>query len=153
MRRILRYNDCSSKAYLKESYGELFLKTIKRNPASTVVWLVVLFLFIASSGCALLKQPENEIVQSNFVPLSNFDREWHYGQLPESDKPPSTESKKSLKSLHSKLLEKKWLNIGFCLTTQYIVSLLPGTRYRYICGVGAINKKSYRYISRLKVTF
>ena len=37
------------------------MKTIKRNPASTVVWSVVLFLFIASSGCALLKQPENEI--------------------------------------------------------------------------------------------
>ena len=121
------------------------MKTIKRNPASTVVWLVVLFLFIASSGCALLKQPENEIVQSNFVPLSNFDREWHYNQLPESNKP--------LKSLHSKLLEKKWLNLGFCLTTQYIVSLLPDTKYRYICGVGTINKKSYRYISRLKVTF
>ena len=129
------------------------MKIIKRNPASTVVWLVVLFLFIASSGCALLKQPENEIVQSNFVPLSNFDREWHYGQLPESDKPQSTESNKPLKSLHSKLLEKKWLNLGFCLTTQYIVSLLPDTKYRYICGVGTINKKSYRYISRLKVTF
>ena len=112
---------------------------------STVVWLVISFLFIASSGCALLKQPENEIVQSNFVPLSNFDREWHYGQLPESDKP--------LKSLHSKLLEKKWLNLGFCLTTQYIVSLLPDIKYRYICGVGTINKKSSRYISRLKVTF
>ena len=106
------------------------MKTIKRNPVSTVVWLVVLFLFIASSGCALLKQPENEIVQSNFVPLSNFDREWHYGQLPESDKPQSTESNKPLKSLHSKLLEKKWLNLGFCLTTQYIVYILPSnTRY------------------------
>ena len=63
------------------------MKTIKRNPASTVVRLVVLFLFIALSGCALLKQPENEIIQSNFVPLSNFDREWYYGQLPESKNP------------------------------------------------------------------
>jgi len=55
-----------------------------------VVWLVVLFLFISSSGCALLKQSENEIAQSNFVPLSNFDREWYFGQLPESKKPLAT---------------------------------------------------------------
>jgi len=88
-----------------------------------VVWLVVLFLFIASSGCALLKQPENEIVQSNFVPLSNFDREWHYGQLPGSDKPQSTESNKPLKSLHSKLLKKvveSWVLFGnpiYCIFT------------------------------------
>ena len=129
------------------------MKTIKRNPASTVVWLVVLFLFIASSGCALLKQPENEIVQSNFVPLSNFDRGWHYCQLPGSDKPQSTEWNKPHNPLHGKLSEKKWLNLGFCLTTQHFVSLLPDTKYRYICGVGTINKKSYRYISRLKVTF
>ena len=96
------------------------MKTIRRNPASTVVWLVVLFLFISSSGCALLKQSENEIAQSNFVPLSNFDREWHYGQLPESKKPQSTESDKPLKSLYTKLLEEKWLVSGFCLTTQYL---------------------------------
>ena len=129
------------------------MKTIRRNSASTVVWLVVLFIFILSSGCALLKQSENEIAQNNFVPLSNYDREWYYSQLRESEKPQSTESNKPLKPLHSKPLEKKWLNLGFCLTTQYIVSLLPNTRYRYICGVGVINKKSYRYISRLKVTF
>ena len=116
------------------------MKTIRRNPASTVVWLVVLFLFISSSGCALLKQSENEIAQSNFVPLSNFDREWYYGQLPESKKPQSTESK-LLKSLQTKLLENKWLANGFCLTTQYIVYiLLPDTRYSYLCGVGAIHE-------------
>ena len=123
---------------------------MRRNPASTVVWLVVLFPFISSSGCALLKQSENEISQSNFVPQSNFDREWHYGQLPESKKPQSTESNKPLKSLHSKLLENKWLAPGFSLTTQYIVYiLLPDTRYSYICGgaLGAI------YESHLKVVF
>jgi len=124
------------------------LKTIRRNPASTVVWLVVLFLFISSSGCALLKQSENEIAQSNFVPQSNFDREWYYGQLPESKKPQSTESNKPLKSLYTKLLEKKWLASGFCLTTQYIAYILiPDTRYRYVCGVGAIHE------GRLKVVF
>ena len=123
------------------------MKTIKRNPASTVVWLVVLFLFISSSGCALLKQSENEIAQSNFVPLSNFDREWYYGQLPESKKPQSTESK-PLKSLQTKFLEKKWLANGFCLTTQYIVYILiHNTRYSYVCGVGAIHE------GRLKVVF
>ena len=124
------------------------MKTIRRNPASTVVWLVVLFLFISSSGCALLKQSENEIAQSNFVPLSNFDREWYYGQLPESKKPQSTESNKPLKSLYTKLLEKKWLANGFCLTTQYIAYILiPNTRYSYVCGVGAIHE------GRLKVVF
>ena len=124
------------------------MKTIRRNPASTLVWLVVLFLFISSSGCALLKQSENEIAQSNFVPLSNFDREWYYGQLPESKKPQSTESNKPLKSLYTKLLEKKWLANGFCLTTQYIVYILmPDTRYSYVCGVGAIHG------GRLKVVF
>ena len=76
-----------------------------------MVWLVVLFLFISSSGCALLKQSENEIAQSNFVPLSNFDREWYYGQLPGSNKP--------LKSLYTKLLEKKWLASVF-LSRQII---------------------------------
>ena len=114
------------------------MKTIRRNPASTVVWLVVLFLFISSSGCALLKQSENEI------PLSNFDRERYYGQLPGSNKPLPTESNKPLKSLYI----KKWLNLGFCLATQYIVYILvPDTKYRYICGVGAIHK------GRLKVVF
>ena len=118
------------------------MKTIRRNPASTVVWLVVLFLFISSSGCALLKQSENEIAQSN------FDREWYYGQLPESKKPQSTESNKPLKSLYTQLLKKKWLASGFCLTTQYIVYILiPDTRYRYVCGVGAIHE------GRLKVVF
>ena len=124
------------------------MKTISRNHASTLVWSVVLFLFISSSGCALLKQSDNEIAQSNFVPLSNFDREWYYGQLPESQKPQSTESNKPLKSLHSKLLENKWLAPGFCLATQYIVYILiPDTSYRYVCGVGAIHG------GRLKVVF
>ena len=116
------------------------MKTIRRNHASTVVWLVVLFLFISSSGCALLKQSANEIAQSNFVPQSNFDREWYYGQLPGSNKP--------LKSLYTKLLEKKWLASGFCLTTQYIAYILiPDIRYRYVCGAGAIHE------GRLKVVF
>ena len=124
------------------------MKKISRNHASTLVWSVVLFLFISSSGCALLKQSDNEIAQSNFVPQSNFDREWYYGQLPESKKPQSTESNKPLKSLQTKLLENKWLASGFCLTTQYIVYILiPDTSYRYVCGVGAIHG------GRLKVVF
>ena len=123
------------------------MKTIRRNPASTVVWLVVLFLFISSSGCALLKQSENEIAQSNFVPLSNFDRELYYGQLPESKKPQSTESNKPLKSLYTKLLEKKWLANGSCLTTQYIAYILiPDTRYSYMCGVGAIHEGRFKVV-------
>ena len=79
--------------------------------------------------------------------MSDFDRERYYGQLPtESNKPP--ESNKPLKSLYTKLLEKKWLDLGFCLTTQYIVYIsLPDTRYRFICGVGAIHE------NRLKVVF
>ena len=123
------------------------MKTIRRNSASTLVWLVVLFLFISSSVCALLKQSENEIAQSNFVPLSNFDREWYYGQLPESKKPQSTEPIKPLKSLYTKVLEKKWLANGFCLTTQYIVYILiPDTRYRYVCGVGAIHEGRFKVV-------
>ena len=124
------------------------MKTVRQNHASFLVWSVVLFLFISSSGCALLKQSDNEIAQSNFVPQSNFDREWYYGQLPESKKPQSTESNKPLKSLQTKLLENKWLASGFCLTTQYIVYILiPDISYRYVCGVGAIHG------SRLKVVF
>ena len=106
------------------------MKTIKRNHASTLVWSVVLFLFISSSGCALLKQSKNEIPY-------DFDRD----QLP-------TESNKPLKSLRTKLLENKWLGHGFCLTTQYIVYiLLSDSSYRYICGLGAIHE------SRLKMVF
>ncbi|MCL0044818.1 hypothetical protein M1N16_01160 [Nitrospinaceae bacterium] len=122
------------------------MKTIRRNSTSTVVWLVVLFLFISSSGCALLKQSENKIAQSNFVPLSNFDREWYFGQLPESKKPQSTDSKPP-KSLQTKLLEKKWLANDFCLTTQYIVYILmPDTRYTYVCGVGAIHEGPFKVV-------
>ena len=115
------------------------MKTISRNHASTLVWSVVLFLFISSSGCALLKQSKNEIL------LYDLDR---------ISEPPA-DSNKPLKSLYTKLkefddalLENKWLGHGFCLTTQYIVYiLLPDTRYGFICGVGAIHE------SRLKVVF
>ena len=37
------------------------MKTVRQNHASFLVWSVVLFLFISSSGCALLKQSKNEI--------------------------------------------------------------------------------------------
>ena len=106
----------------------------RRNCTSALVWSVVLFLFISSSGCALLKQSQNK------TPLYDLD----------SISEPPADSNKPLKSLHTKLLENRWLGPGFCLTTQYIVYiLLPDTRYTYICGgvLGAI------YASHLKVIF